>query len=155
LSWAPFSSKKGKTLRFPTPGLLAIAIAATLVACGGDSEQQPPAQVSAQQRGALETVDRLQTASRRGDGQEICTKIFTAELAQSIKKAAKTSCPKEVKRKLFSPDAELTLSKNVRAAGAGRAAATVTDQTRKTSTLFLVKQGEQWRIERIEPGSQS
>ncbi len=51
-------------MRFLLPGVLAFAVAA-LGACGGGSEKKPSPAVSAQQRGVLDTVDRLQVASRR------------------------------------------------------------------------------------------
>ncbi|MEJ7715448.1 MAG: hypothetical protein WKF40_06980 [Thermoleophilaceae bacterium] len=92
-------------MRFLLPGVLAFAVAA-LGACGGGSEKKPPPAVSAQQRGVLDTVDRLQVASRRGDGEQICTEIFTTKLARSVEAKSKTSCAKEVKQKLFSPQAE-------------------------------------------------
>ena len=137
-------------MRFLLPGVLAFAVAA-LGACGGGSEKKPSPAVSAQQRGVLDTVDRLQVASRRGDGEQICTEIFTTELARSVEAKSKTSCAKEVKQKLFSPQAELALGRDVRFSG-DRAVATVMEQTGKVSTLNLVKQGGAWRIDGVKPG---
>ncbi|MCA1707126.1 MAG: hypothetical protein LC808_29215 [Actinobacteria bacterium] len=138
-------------MRFLLLGLLAFAIAAMLGACGGGSEKKPPPPVSAQQRGVLDTVDKLQAASRGGDGEQICTEIFTTKLARSVEAAARTSCAEEVKRKLFSPQAELALGRDIRVSGE-RAVATVMEQTGKASTLFLVKQAGAWRIEKVKPG---
>ncbi|MDQ3480072.1 MAG: hypothetical protein M3423_01860 [Actinomycetota bacterium] len=141
-------------MRFLMPGLLAFAIAATLGACGGGSEKKPSPAVSAQQRGVLDTVDRLQVASRRGDGEQICTVIFTTKLARSVEAKAKTSCAKEVKEKLFSPQTELALRRDIRFSGE-RAVATVMEQTGKVSTLNLVQQGGAWRIDGVKPGPKS
>ncbi|MBA3370217.1 MAG: hypothetical protein H0T96_02000 [Thermoleophilaceae bacterium] len=138
-------------MRVLMPGLLAFAIAATLGACGSGSEKKAPPAVSAQQRGVLDTVDSLQAASRRGDGQQICTEIFTTRLARSIEAASKTTCAKEVKEKLFSRQAELALGRDVQFKG-GRAVATVREQTGKISTLMLVQQAGAWRIDAVKPG---
>ena len=130
----------------------ALTVGATLGGCGGDSQKKPPPPaITAQQRGVLETVDSLQTASRRGDGERICREIFTPKLAASVKAAARTSCAQEVRANLFSPQTSLTVGRDIRAGGT-RAAARVVDQNGKVSTLFLVQEAGKWRIDRVKPG---
>ncbi len=138
-------------MRFPVLGLFA-ALAVIFAACG--EETKPSPEISPQQRGVLEIVDRLQTASRKGDGEQICSKIFTRQLAGSIEVRAKTSCAKEVDSKLFPPKTVLAVGQDVRFPEDGRAVATVIDQDNSRSTLFLTKDAGEWRIEKIKAGPQ-
>ena len=126
---------------------------ASFAGCG-DADKKPPPAIPPQQRGVLETVDTLQTASRRGDGERICREIFTPELAASVKGAARTSCAREVRTNLFSPRTSLAVGRDIRIEGT-RAAARVIDQNGKVSTLFLVQQAGKWRIDRVKPGGEA
>ena len=142
-----------------TLGLFALSIAAALAGCGGDGEQKPthrkpPPAIPTEQRGVLETVDSLQGASRRGDGERICREIFTPKLAKSVAAAAGRSCTKEVKAKLFSPKASLAVGQDIRIDGE-RAFASVVDQYGNVSKLSLLRQGRGWRIDAVKPGAQS
>ena len=131
----------------------ALAVGATVGGCGGDSQTKPPPAITANQRGVLETVDSLQTASRRGDGERICREIFTPKLAASVKAAARTSCAQEVRANLFSPQTSLAVGRDIRAEGT-RAVARVVDENGQVSTLFLVQEAGKWRIDRVKPGGQ-
>jgi hypothetical protein len=135
-------------MRFLIAGLVTIA---AFAACGAGSEKKPSSTVSAQQRGVLDTVDALQAASRRGDGEQICTEIFTVQLARSVEAAAKTSCAKEVKEKLFSPQVELALARDIKFRG-DRAVATIMERNENVSTLVLVNHAGRWRIDGVKPG---
>jgi hypothetical protein len=133
---------------------LAVFLAAiTLTGCGGSdkgsaAKPKTPATVSGDQRSILGTVDALQTASRKGDARSICADIFTAQLVHSIATAAKRSCVKEVTRTLVSPDAEISLGRDIQVTGA-RATATIRERNSNVSKLFLLKQDGRWRIDRV------
>ena len=130
--------------------LAAVAAAAALAGCGGsdDDEQAPP--VPSDQRAILDTIDKLQTASRQGDAGTICSDIFTDSLARSIRKASRRSCEKEVGETLTSPDAQFAVGRQIHIDGS-QATATVRDQDGKTSTVYFLKTGDRWQIERIAP----
>ena len=119
-------------------------------ACGGADDAQQPPTVSSQQRAILNTIEGLQAASRGGDAEKICTEIFTEHLAQSIRKASNRSCEKEVRGTLTSPDADISVRRQITIRGS-RATAVVREQDGNNSRIFLVKQGDRWRIERIKP----
>ena len=130
--------------------LAAVAAAAALAGCGGSDEDEQAPPVSSDQRAILDTIDALQTASRQGDAATICSDIFTDSLARSIRKASRRSCEKEVGETLVSPDAQIAVGRQIDVDGS-RATATVRDQSGNTSTVFLLKTGDYWRIERITP----
>lgn len=130
-----------------------IAGVIALAGCGGDEKEpsdQKPATVSGDQRSILATIDTLQTASRDGDGDAVCDDVFTRELSKSIEAAAKQSCAKEVRQRLFAPDAEISVSRDIEIAGR-RGTATVQEQNGNVSELSFVKQDAQWRIDRVTP----
>ena len=141
--------------RVGTSALAAFAAGVALVACGG-SDKSPaantkaPATVAGNQRGIIGTVAALQTASRAGDSQGICADIFTVQLVHSIEAAAKRSCVKEIKHTLVSPNAEISISRDIQVAGP-RATATIRERNGKLSKLFLLKQDGRWRIDRVVP----
>lgn len=126
----------------------ALTAAAWIAGCGGsdNKEQVPP--VSNDQRAVLGTIDALQAASRRGDADKICNEIFTKTLAKSIRGASKRSCEAEVRATLASPDAQISVGRQIDINGT-RARASVREQNGNTSTVFLVKEGDRWRIDRI------
>jgi hypothetical protein len=135
--------------------LAAATAVVALAGCGGSDKPSPPAQkssqpVSSDQRGILATVDALQTASRTGDGKTICGDLFTPQLVKSVEKAAMRSCAKEVRQRLFTPDAEISVSRDIKIAGAS-GAAVIHEQNGRVSTLSLLKQSGQWRIDRVTP----
>ena len=139
--------------RLVAPVFAAIAVSLALTGCGGSdkgpsTQQKAPATVSGDQRGILETVDALQTASRSGDGQSICADIFTAHLVHSIETAAERSCVKEVKNSLTSPDAAISVGRDIKVTGAS-ATATIREKNDNLSKLFLLKQDGRWRIDRV------
>src|SRR5215212_9146035 len=124
------------------------AAAAAFAGCGGSSGdnassgETPKSVDSAQVKQVM--VD-LQTAAQEGDGNRICTQIFTPKLADSVTKSAKSgSCAKEVKQKLFSRKAQITVQ-NVDVPNPANATATIKEANGNTSTVFLVKQSGRWR----------
>jgi hypothetical protein len=141
--------------RLVTSALAAFAAGVTFMGCGGADKRPPadtkaPATVAADQRSIIGTVEALQTASRSGDGQGVCVDIFTVRLVRSIEAAANRACAKEIEHTLVSPDAEVSISRDIHVAGA-RATATILERNGNLSELFLVKQDGRWRIDRVVP----
>jgi hypothetical protein len=137
------------------PGLAVVTAFAALAGCGGSDEKPataktPSASVSGNQRSILATVDALQTASRKGDGQKVCAELFTPQLAKSVEAAANRSCAQEVRRSMFTPDAELSVGRNIDVTG-DRGTAVIQEQNGNVSKLSFVKQSGQWRIDRVTP----
>jgi hypothetical protein len=130
--------------------------AATLAGCGGSSTSGPKpvgdtSSKAENDTAVKQTMSDLQTASRAGDGKRICTQVFTPKLADSVTKSAKSgSCAKEVKKKLFSPKALITVQ-NVDVPNAANATATIKEANGNISTVFLVKQSGRWRIRSVQP----
>ena len=138
-----------------TSALAAFAAGIALMGCGGSEKRPPaptkaPAAVAGDERGVVGTVDALQTASRKGDGKSICADLFTVALVHSIEASANHSCAKEVEHTLVSPDAEISVSRDIRVTGS-RATATIHERNGNLSKLFLLKQGGDWRIDRVVP----
>ena len=129
---------------------------AALAGCGGSDDastppaQKPQAAVSGSERGILATVDALQTASRKGDGRRICADLFTPQLVRSVEAAAKRSCAREVRTRLFTPDAEISVGRDIKVSG-DRGAAVVREQNGNVSTLSMLRSSKQWRINRVAP----
>jgi hypothetical protein len=125
------------------------SIALAFVGCGSDDNQEESK--SAAETEVRQVLGQLQQASVAGDGEQICTQIFTPKLADSVTRSAKSgSCAKEVKAKLFSPRARLTVQ-NVTVTDPVNATATVTEANGNTSTVFFVRQSGRWRIRSVRP----
>ena len=115
-------------------------MARTRVAVRSEGVRTKPVQaVSGSERGILATVDALQTASRKGDGRTICGDLFTPQLVKSVEAAAKRSCAKEVRKRLFAPDAEISVGRDIKVTG-DRGTAVVREQNGNVSTLSLLRQ---------------
>ena len=109
---------------------------------------KPAPALTGSERGILATVDALQTASRKGDGRAVCADLFTPELVKSVEATAKRSCAKEVRKRMFAPDAEISVGRDIKVTG-DRGTAVVREQNGNVSKLSLVKQSSQWRIDRV------
>src|SRR5215210_4470879 len=135
-------------------GLAAVAVVSALAGCGSSSEKKPVGDTSSKaenETAVKQVMSDLQTASRAGDGKRICTQIFTPKLANSVTKSAKSgSCAKEVKKKLFSPKAQITVQ-NVDVPNTANATATIKEANGNLSTVFLVMQSGRWRIRSVQP----
>jgi len=125
-------------------------VIAAITACGGSHRQPAHPTVSGSQRGVLQTIDALQRASRAGDGQAICGDIFTARLVRSVESAAKRSCAKEVRERLFSPREQISVSRRIKVSG-NAATAVIHEQNGHVSTVFMLRQDGRWRIDRVVP----
>jgi hypothetical protein len=136
-------------------GLAAVAVltAAALAGCGNASSGDKKAtdDKATDDKAVRQVMSDLQTASRAGDGKRICNQIFTPKLADSVTTEAKSgSCAKEVKKKLFSPNAQITVQ-NIDVPDPANATATIKEANGNTSTVFLVKQSGRWRIRSVQP----
>ena len=131
----------------------AVVAAMVFGGCGGDGGGDGPTaaeKIAADQNAVRQVLSDLQTASRAGDGDRICTQIFTPKLANSVTTSARSgSCAKEVKAKLFSAKAALAVQ-NVDVTDPANATATVKEAIGNTSTVFLVKQSGRWRIRSVQ-----
>lgn len=133
---------------------MAVAVAA-LAGCGSSDNGSPAAPktapaVTVGERGILATVDALQTASRKGDGRAVCVDLFTPRLVKSVEASAKRSCAKEVRKRMFAPDAEISVGRDIKVSG-DRGTAVVREQNGNISKLSLVRQSAQWRIDGVVP----
>jgi len=141
--------EQGETLMPPwsakvVPLVALVAIAGCSSGSDGGGGNDPEAAV----RGVM---TNLQAASRQGDGAKICNEIFTPKLADSVTSSAKKgSCAKEVKAKVFSPEAQIIVE-DVNVSDDANAMAKIKEANGKTSTVYLVKQGGQWRVRSVKP----
>ena len=136
-------------------GLAVVTAVAAFAGCGSSEKSAPaapkPSQaITGSERGILATVDALQSASRKGDGRAVCVDLFTPQLAKSVETSAKQSCAKEVRKRMFAPDAEISVGRDIKVTGA-RASAVVREQNGNISRLSLVRQSTQWRIDGVIP----
>jgi hypothetical protein len=142
------------TLRLTRTIGIAAALLATggaLSACGGNGSGGALSRTSADTAAIKAVLTDLQAASRQGDGSRICDQIFTPKLSDSVTASSATgSCAKEVKQRLFSPNTRFSVQ-SVTITEAGAAAAIVKEASGKTSTVFLVKQSQRWRIRSVTP----
>jgi predicted small lipoprotein YifL len=135
------------------PRLALLTMVAALAGCGGSSDgpssvPEASAAVSKDQRTILATVEALQVASRKGDGKGVCADLFTPALVKSVEAAAKRSCAKEVRQRLFSRDAAISVSRNIEVAG-DRGTAIVREQNGNVSKLSMIKHHARWRIDSV------
>jgi hypothetical protein len=127
-----------------------LAASGTIGACGGNSNGGGSSQ-RADATSIKAVLADLQAASRQGDGNRICTQIFTPKLSDSVTMSSSTgSCAKEVRQKLFSPNARFTVE-GIRITGPSAATAIVKEASGKSSNVFFVKQSNLWRIRSVLP----
>jgi hypothetical protein len=131
-------------------GLLAVAGAG----CGGSDKKDDGLtkdQQATDKAAITDVLGELQAASRAGDGDRVCTQIFTPKLADSVTKSSSSgSCATEVKAKLFSPSTKLTVQ-NVTVTDPVNATATIKEANGNVSTVFFVKQSGRWRMRSVQP----
>ncbi|MCA1707125.1 MAG: hypothetical protein LC808_29210 [Actinobacteria bacterium] len=136
-----------------TKNLVALTALVALAGCGGSTGGGPGGGGGGgdQEDAVRSVLTNLQAASRQGNGNRICNQIFTPKLADSVTSSSKSgSCAKEVKAKVFSPEAKITVE-DVTVSDAANAKATIKEQNGKTSSVFLVKQGDEWRVRSVKP----
>ena len=142
--------------RFHSVRYVALVTAvAAFAGCGGSEPTTPAATkpaspITGSERGVLATVDALQSASRKGDGRAVCVDLFTPQLVKSVEASAKRSCAKEVRQRMFAPDAAISVGRDIKVAG-DRGSVVVREQNGNVSKLSLVRQSAQWRIDSVTP----
>jgi hypothetical protein len=134
---------------------LLCASALTLSACGSTAKDSA-SDFKGDQKAVAQTVEDLQSASKKGDEAKICNDLLAPALLAKIKAAQKGHCEPAMQTALKDVDSyELTVKKV--AISGTNATATVTDDVGKnddrTTTLTLVKVGNAWKI--AELGSAS
>jgi hypothetical protein len=140
-------------MRFITRGFVAVAVIAAIGGCGGGQGGAGGGQGGAggEEAAVRGVIADLQRLSRAGDAKQICSQIFSRELARSIKAASKShSCVTEIKQKVATP-AETLKVKKVQITGPTNATAIATEQTKKTLNLYLIKRGGDWQLRSVNP----
>jgi hypothetical protein len=121
--------------------VVAVAVAVVIVTRGAGDDAGSTDAVAVRQ-----VLTDLESASREGDGERICSQIFTPKLANLVTSSSTSgSCATEVKSKLFSPDAQIEVQ-SVNVTDESNATAIVKEANGNTSTVFLVRQSGVWRI---------
>lgn len=113
------------------------ATALVLAACGGNEDEGK----------IRDVVEELEAASRDGNGERICSELFTENLAISIQRAARQPCSDEVAENVASESAKFTLAA-LKVTG-DKATAQLVDGEERRSDVLFERAGESWRIARI------
>jgi len=121
--------------------------ALTLSACG-QTQKDSAKDFQGDQKAVAQTIEDLQSASRKNNEGKICTDLLAPTLVAKIKTASKGTCEKVLKTALTDVDSYELQVKKVAVDG-NTATATITSDTGKgerTDTLTLVKDGGAWKI---------
>jgi hypothetical protein len=141
-------------------GLALLAAFAALPGCGGGDDDAQPVETATQpavasdQRGVLQTIDALQSASRRGAGADICGDLFTPRLVRSLERASTRDCATEVRTRLFRRDDVISVQRGIEVEGTS-ATAVIRKGDGDVSTLHMLKLAGRWRIDRVTPAGPS
>jgi dihydroxyacetone kinase len=126
---------------------LLVALPLVLSACG-QAAKDSAEDFKGDQQVVAQTVEDLQSASRKNDSSKICTTLLAPALVAQIKKASGGDCEKGIKDALSDADSfELQVQK-VTVSGA-KATAVVKSEggdTERVDTLELVKDSGEWKI---------
>jgi len=130
---------------------LAVLIGTALVAgCGGgDDEETNADRYEGDEQDVAAVIDDFAEAGNDGDGDRVCTQIFSTALARNVEREAKQSCATEVSENL--PEGDYELTANSIEVKENAATAVVTDQDDNKSVLYLTKSGDSWRVFRVTP----
>jgi hypothetical protein len=126
---------------------LLAALPLVLGACG-QTAKDSAGDFKGDQKAVAQTVEDLQTASRKRDEGKICTQLLAPALVSKIKTASNSTCEKVLGDALRDVDSFELQVKKVAVNGT-TATATVTSDTGKknrTDTLQLQKVGNAWKI---------
>jgi hypothetical protein len=129
--------------------VLAVLVALPLVlgACG-QSAKDSASDFQGDQKAVAQTVEDLQSASRKNDSSKICTTLLAPTLVAQVKKTSGGDCEKGVKDALSDADSfELQVQK-VTISG-DKATAVVKSEggdKDRVDTLELVKDGTVWKV---------
>lgn len=130
----------------------ALSAGVLMIGCGddGDDVNNNADDYSGQDAEVAQLVDDFANAGRDGDGDQICSEIFSEELAKNVEKQAGQSCPTEVEENL--PEGEYELEVDTLEVNGDKATVAVTDEKDNKSVLHLEKVGSEWRITSVTSG---
>jgi hypothetical protein len=124
-----------------------LAAAAVLSGCAAATKDSAK-DFTGERKAVAQTVEDLQSASRKHDGAKICSQLLAPALAAKIKAASKDACDTAVKDSLADADSfELQVQK-VTISGANATAVVKSEGGDKdrVDTLALVKDRGAWKI---------
>lgn len=126
---------------------LLVALPLALSACGQTSKDSA-SDFTGDQKAVAQTVEDLQTASKKHDGKKICTSLLAPALVAQIKTASKGACDTVVKKALDDADSDELQVQKVTITGTTAAAVVKSEagDQHRTDTLKLVKDGGAWKI---------
>jgi hypothetical protein len=131
--------------------LLAAAAVLALAGCGsGDSSSANAFQ--GQEREVAQVIEDLQRAGQRGDGQQVCSEILTAGLAERLAEGGE-SCADELDKAFGdAEDFELEVTDVTVSGNSATAEVRQGGEGRTTATFELVRERGRWRIASFERG---
>ena len=126
---------------------LIVTLAVGAAALGGCASQQASSaeDFSGTEREVAQVVDDLQAAGRGGDAEEICSRIFSAELADSVK-AGSSGCADEVDRAIRDVNSYDLQVTGVQVSGSTATADVRQRDQDSRATIELAREGRGWRI---------
>jgi hypothetical protein len=128
----------------------------TLSACG-QTDKDSASDFKGDQKAVAQTVEDLQSASRKSDETKLCNDVLAPALVTKIKTASEGTCESALNDALRDVDSwELTVKKV--AVNGTTATATVQSDTGKDNrldTLTLVKVGNAWKISELGSATSS
>ncbi len=125
-------------------------LALTLAACGA-APRDSAKDFSGAERAVADTVEELESAARKSNSDQVCTKLLAASLLATLKKQG-TTCTTAVEQAFKDADS-VDLTVDDVTITADKAVAKVTSGTgskKKADTLELEKAGAGWRISSLQ-----
>ena len=132
----------------PARLLALLAVPAALVAGCGQTQKNSASDFQGPQKAVAQTVEDLQSAGRKRDGNKICEQLLAPALVQQIQRASKGTCASVLDDRLRDVDAFEMQVQKVTISG-DRATAVVHSDAGKhdrTDTFGLVRQGASWKL---------
>ncbi len=132
------------------PALALCVLALTLAACG-DAPRDSAKDFSGAERVVADAVEELESAARKSDSDQVCTKLLADSLLATLKKQG-TNCSTAVEEAFKDADS-VDLTVDDVSINADKAVARVTSGTgskKKVQTLELEKAGAGWRISSLQ-----
>src|SRR3954468_10229279 len=129
---------------------LLCASALTLTACG-QTDKDSSSDFKGDQKAVAQTVEDLQSASKKRDESKICTDLLAPALVTKIKASSKGPCEDVMKDALRDVDSSELQVKKVAITGTTATATVQSDAGKddRTDTLTLVKVGNAWKISEL------
>jgi hypothetical protein len=124
---------------FLTPALAALVLAG----CGGQASSSAD-EFQGAERDVAEVVDDLASAARSGDGEEICTRIVSSELAEEL--AAGGDCQDEAAAAVGDADEFDLEVRDVTVSGSTARAQVRQIDDGRMATFELERAGRGWRV---------